>query len=172
MKLALVLSILLLIGCATAHTSRDPLSFDDRPIAKACLTDPPPTTDIFWTNFCEDLLGIDERERAHQRAWAKHETPGCDAVCRYHIERDIKRERTMTPAPARHAPPPCDADCQVRQAARRQAWRDVQMDDASFEAELRNANRNPFLGEAPSAQREPISCASSRIGSSTYTDCY
>ena len=157
MRLTLVLTILLLNGCATGHTSTDPLSFDDRPIAKACLTDPPPTTDIFWTNFCEGLLGIDERERAHRQEWARL------GALKAPQSLPATRERTIiTPVPSRHAPPQCNAACQARY---RQALRDAQMDDATFEAELRAANRNPF-------QREPLSCTSYQLGMFTQTDCY
>lgn len=71
MPIVVSLLVLLLSGCAAWLPPIDPLNMEDRPMAKACLADPPPETDISGTSFCQGLTGIDERERIHRIQWDK-----------------------------------------------------------------------------------------------------
>lgn len=67
MRLAIAILALLLGGCAGAAPTTAIRSLDERPVTKACLTDPPPATDTFNTGMCKTLLSIDEEARDRER---------------------------------------------------------------------------------------------------------
>jgi len=185
------MTALLLSGCATATPTTALPSLHERPVTKACLTDPPPVTDTFNTSMCKTLLSIDEDVRDRDRERARLERARLNELrapkSGSTSESGLTTEEKPHLALRRQAN---EAGRQFRQqyiAAKRPVLRlkfrheyptmseeeiEVLVNDA-LEDGLREAGeterRRLFGGPG---MRPPVSCTSYNFGMFTNTDCY
>ena len=199
MRLALVLTILLLSGYTTGLAATEVKNFPLAPAAQACLdAKPSASNDPEGFLRCLDIIEADAGDRWTAMYVAQHPAtqacrdnppspsdPSLASLCRTLIDQEdtavahhtdklrvnmgLLRTSVMERAAKKAAwaaAPQCDAACRRY----RQARRDVEMDDATFEAELRADDPSLLLGEY--LGRGSISCTSYQLGMFTNTDCY
>lgn len=194
MRLAIVLTILLLNGYTTGLAATDETNFPFPPEVQACIDHPPSASnDPDGALRCIDIIEAAALDRWKAMYVARHPTA---KVCRdnpplpsdhsltslcftlideedtavahhkdkLHVSMDQLRTRVIERAAKKAARPVCDAACQRLNA----------MSVEELDAEIAGVERGMdmmFLPPMP-LMREPVNCISSQMGSYTYTNCY
>ena len=196
MRLALILTILLLSGYTTGLAATDVENFPFPPEAQACIDHTPSASnDPDGFLRCTDIIEVASVDRWHAMYVAQHPAtkacrdnppspsdPSLTSLCFILIDqedtavahhKDTLRVNMglLRTSLIKHA---------AKKAARKAERLNIPL-GIDVEEEIERLDREIAQMEADSrmmlsipfpAMREPITCTSSRIGSSTYTDCY